>query len=116
LFDVQVNLMPASTPRVRLGDLEAEGFATDNGTTIFDLNFMFSDGPGALTLEIGYATALFEAQTVSSWGEAVLAVLAAIGEEPGCSVRSLCGLIADDDTASEKAGFLAAALQLDDEF
>jgi acyl transferase domain-containing protein len=116
LFDVQVNLMPASTPGVRLGDLGAEGFATDNGTTIFDLNLMFSDAPDALTLEIGYAATLFAAETVSSWGEAVLAVLAAIAEEPGRSVRSLCGLIAGGDTDREKAGFLAAALQLDDGF
>ena len=116
LFDVQVNLMPASTPRVRLDDLEAEGFATDNGTTIFDLNFMFSDGPDALTLEIGYATALFDADTVSSWGEAVLVVLAAIGQEPGCSMRSLCALIEGGDTARERASFLATALRLDDAF
>jgi acyl transferase domain-containing protein/NADP-dependent 3-hydroxy acid dehydrogenase YdfG len=116
LFDVQINLMPAQTPTMRLGDLEAAGFATDNGTTIFDLNFMFSNGPDALTLEIGYVTALFEASTVARWGESVLAVLAAIGEEPDRTVRSLCALIEGGDTAGETAGFLAAALQLDEEF
>jgi hypothetical protein len=116
LFDVQINLMPAETPAVRLGNLEAKGLATDNGTTIYDLNFMFADGPDALTLEIGYAAALFEAAAVTSWGEAILKALAAIGEDPGRTVRSLCELIEGGDSAGERAGFLATALHLDDEF
>jgi acyl transferase domain-containing protein/NADP-dependent 3-hydroxy acid dehydrogenase YdfG len=116
LFDVQINLMPASAPTMRLGNLEAEGFAIDNSTTIFDLNFMFSEGPDALTLEIGYAAALFDRDTVSSWSKAVLAILAAVGEAPGRTVRSLCGLIEGGDTARQNVDFLAAALQLDEEF
>jgi acyl transferase domain-containing protein len=116
LFDVQINLMPAETPTLRLGELAVEAVATDSETTIFDLNFMFSDSPDALTLEIGYATALFEASTVKCWGDALLAVLTGISEDPRRTVRSLCALIEGGEAADEKAGFLAAALQLDDEF
>jgi acyl transferase domain-containing protein len=116
LFDVQINLMPAETPPLRLGELLVEGVATDSETTIFDLNFMFGDGPDTLTLEIGYATALFEASTIARWGEALIAILNAIGADPHCTVRSLCGLMEGSEAAEEKAGFLAAVLQIDEEF
>ncbi len=115
LFDVQVNLMPSETPKMRLGNLKVEGSAIHNGTTIFDLNLMFSDGADALVLEIGFADALFETATVTRWGEAILAVLAAAAEKPERTVRSLCALVAGDD-AGERSDFLAAALQLDSEF
>jgi acyl transferase domain-containing protein/D-arabinose 1-dehydrogenase-like Zn-dependent alcohol dehydrogenase len=116
LFDVQINLMPAQTPTIRLGDLAAEGSATDNGTTIFDLNLMFSDGAEALVLEIAYAASLFDPAAVTDWGKAIFAVLAAAAKEPARSVRSLCAKIEGGAALDERADFLAAALQLDDEF
>jgi hypothetical protein len=39
-----------------------------------------------------------------------------VAEAPQSTVRSLCALVEGADAGEEKAAFLAAALQLDDEF
>jgi acyl transferase domain-containing protein len=116
LFDVQINLMPGEAPSLRLGELSVEGLATNSGTTIFDLNFMFSETASGLALEIGYAAALFEPATVARLGNALLRVLVAAAREPGRTVRSLCALADGGDGERERADFLKASLQLDEDF
>jgi hypothetical protein len=116
LFDVQINLMPGDAPSLRLGELSVEGLATNSGTTIFDLNFMFSETASGLALEIGYATALFEPATVARLGNALLRVLVAAAREPGRTVRSLCAVVDGEDGEVERAAFLKASLQLDGDF
>jgi hypothetical protein len=116
LFDVQLNLMPGEALSLRLGDLTVEEFVHDEATTMFDLNFMFSEGPRGLALEIAYSTALFESTTVERMGERLLHLLTVISEQPDITVRSLCDLFEKPMAALEKAEFLAAALNLDDEF
>ena len=103
LFDVQINLMPGDAPSLRLGELSVEGLATNSGTTIFDLNFMFSETASGLALEIGYATALFEPATVARLGNALLRVLVAAAREPGRTVRSLCALVDGEDGELEES-------------
>jgi non-ribosomal peptide synthetase component F len=108
--------MPGEALSLRLGDLTVEEFVHDEATTMFDLNFMFSEGPRGLALEIAYSTALFESTTVERMGERLLHLLTVISEQPDITVRSLCDLFEKPMAALEKAEFLAAALNLDDEF
>jgi Condensation domain/Phosphopantetheine attachment site len=114
-FDVQINLMPREAPFLRLGELAVEGVAANNGTTIFDLNFMFAEASSGLSLEIGYATALFEVATVARLGHALLRILVAAARDPSHAVRSLCGLV-QEEVEDEKSAFLAAALRVNEEF
>jgi hypothetical protein len=90
LFDVQVNLMPPAKSAMRLGDLIVGGAGEVNQTTLFDLNFMFSDGPLGLTLELAYAVALFHQETVEQFAEQLCQHLANLCEQPDISVRALC--------------------------
>jgi len=116
LFDVQINLMPSGAPPLRLGDLSVEGLATNSGTTIFDLNFMFSESASGLALEIGYATALFEPATVARLGNALLRVLVVAAGDPTRTVRSLCAVVDGEDGEVERAAFLKASLQVNEDF
>jgi acyl transferase domain-containing protein/NAD(P)-dependent dehydrogenase (short-subunit alcohol dehydrogenase family)/acyl carrier protein/2-polyprenyl-3-methyl-5-hydroxy-6-metoxy-1,4-benzoquinol methylase len=116
LFELQINLMPSEDLRLELGNLTVESFASEDETTLFDLNFMFTDGPAGLALEISYSTALFEAATVAQLGERLMRLLAAISEQPETPVRSLCKLFEAQEAAADKAAFLAGALALDEEF
>jgi len=116
LFDVQLNLIPSEVPSLQLGNLAVAGSVTNSQTTIFDLNFMFSDGSLGLAMEIGYSTVLFDAATIEQLGDRMLRLLTAIGEQPEATVRLLCALLEERASAAEKAEFLAAALNLDEEF
>ena len=114
IFDVQINLMPGETPPMRLGELGVGGFVGNSGTTIFDLNFMFSEGQRGLMLEVGYSTALFDPATVASLGDRVLRLARwpTVAADPEQTVRSLCRRITDRADASEREAFLAASLDL----
>jgi len=93
-----------------------EGLATNSGTTIFDLNFMFSESASGLALEIGYATALFEPATVARLGNALLRVLVVAAGDPTRTVRSLCAVVDGEDGEVERAAFLKASLQVNEDF
>jgi len=116
LFDVQINLMPGKPPSLQLGDLVVASVGMDNQTTIFDLNFMFSDDPRGLAVEIDYSTALFDAARIERLGDDLLRLLTFIPEQPHATVRSLCGLLEAPSNSVDKSEFLAAALNLDEEF
>jgi len=116
LFDVQINLMPGKPPSLQLGDLVVASIGMDNQTTIFDLNFMFSDHPRGLAVEIDYSTALFDAARIERLGDDLLRLLSFIPEQPHATVRSLCGLLEAPSNSVDKSEFLAAALNLDEEF
>lgn len=93
LFDVQVNLMPAQSSSLRLGELGVAAVPTSGRSTMFPINVMFSDGAGGLAAEIEYATAVFDRPTIESLAERLRSVLRAVGEQPGASVRALCGML-----------------------
>ena len=116
LFDVQINLMPSDTPPPQLGDLAVAGSVTNSQTTLFDLNFMFSESPLGLAIEIGYSTALFDASTIERLGDRLLQLLTAINEQPESTVRSLCQLLEENPGTVGRAEFLASTLNLDEEF
>jgi hypothetical protein len=120
LFDVQINLMPGETPELRLGGLDVGGFVTNSGTTLFDLNFMFGQTPQGLTMELAYSTALFDASTVAELGNRMLLLLTEIGRNADRPVRWLCECIrrsgGQGGGKAERDAFLAASLDLDEEF
>jgi hypothetical protein len=116
LFDVQLNLVPGETSAMQMGELTVSSYSAKSRTTVFDLNFMLGDGPLGLATEIGYSTALFDAMTIERLGDRWMKLLTAIGEQPESTVRSLCRLMEENHGAAERAEFLAAALNLSEEF
>ena len=116
LFDVQVNLMPRQTMSAKLGDLKVGSFVTEVETTMFDLNFMFTDGPQSLGIEIAYSDALFDAGTVTRLGEQLVAILKTLGQGTQVTIRTLCESLEGPEAAERKAKFLAAALDLEETF
>jgi acyl transferase domain-containing protein len=116
LFDVLINLMPSESLSLQLGDLTVDGYPGWNDTTLFELNFMFSNGPPGLALELAYSTDLFEVATVTELGERLMRLLTEIGKRPETTVRALCSLFDRAEAMADKAAFLAASLQLNEEF
>jgi non-ribosomal peptide synthetase component F len=116
-FEIQnLSLSSSEVPALQLGKLAVAGSVTNNQTTIFDLNFMFSEGSLGLAMEISYSTVLFDAATIEQLGGRMRRLLMAIGEQPEASVRSLCAQLEERASAAENAEFLASALNLDEEF
>ena len=116
LFDVQINLMPGEAAPLLLGNLAAEGSVVNSRTTLFDLNFMFADGPRGLALEISYGSSLFDPETVGALGERLMRLLGVVASQPDLTVRDLCDLLNERMGAAERGEFLAASLELDEEF
>lgn len=118
LFNVMLNLMPTRDLDLRLGDLEIRPFSRENTTTLFDLNVMASDAPSGLALEFAYNRARYEAAAMQRLAGDFLRLLERVAEDPSVTVRDLCGPIADGDSpsGSDKARFLAGALDLDEVF
>jgi iturin family lipopeptide synthetase A len=108
LFDVQVNLMPAETPSLLLGDLAVAAMRTTSGSTMFPINVMFGDSANGLAAEIEYATAVFDRVTMQGLADRLHHLLRAIGEQPGTSVRSLCRLLDGPPGDNVKPAFLSA--------
>jgi len=109
LFDVQVNLMPAETPSLRLGELGVAAVPSSGRSTMFPINVMFSDGAGGLAAEIEYATAIFDRVTIQRLADRLQMLLRAVGEQPDSSVRSLCRLLDGGTDESARAAFLSSA-------
>jgi len=110
LFDVQVNLMPAATPSLRLGNLAVTAVPSSSRSTMFPINVMFSDGDNGLAAEIEYATAVFDRATLLKLGDRLRTILQAVGEQPDASIRSLCRMLDGAPAASSPAAILSPAL------
>ena len=120
LFDVLLNLMPTQALELRLGDLAVAGFHDGASKTPFDLNVMVSDGAAGLSVEFAYDTALFDATTVQSMADTYARLLETIADAPETTVRDICRTLDATEggaqAASEKAAFLANALNLNEVF
>lgn len=109
LFDVQVNLMPADTPPLRLGHLDVTAVPSPGRSTMFPINAMFSDLGDGLAVEIEYATAVFDRATMQGLADRLQRLLRAVGEQPDTSVRGLCRLLDGGRDEGARAAFLSAA-------
>jgi non-ribosomal peptide synthetase component F len=106
---VQVNLMPAATPSLRLGNLGVTAAPSSSRSTMFPINVMFSDGVSGLAAEIEYATAVFDRATIQKLGDRLKTILQAVGEQPDASVRSLCRMLDGAPGLSAPAAILSPA-------
>ncbi|WP_044507138.1 non-ribosomal peptide synthetase [Gordonia sp. KTR9] len=94
-FQVSLALEDRSAIRLDFAGLAATASRVDTGRTTFDLQFTFTEVRGAtgeptgLTLEIGYATALFDRDTVAGLGSRLIRLLDAATADPGTPVGDL---------------------------
>jgi len=109
LFDVQVNLMPAGAPSLRLGNLGVTAVTSPSRSTMFPINVMFSDGDNGLAAEIEYATAVFDRATIQKLGDRLKTILQVVGEQPDASIRSLCRMFDGALDAGSRAAVLPPA-------
>ncbi|MEY1674250.1 amino acid adenylation domain-containing protein [Gordonia sp. ABKF26] len=94
-FQVSLALEDRSAIRLDFAGLAATASRVDTGRTTFDLQFTFTEVRGAsgeptgLTLEIGYATALFDRGTVAGLGSRLIRMLEAATADPNAPVGDL---------------------------
>jgi acyl transferase domain-containing protein len=112
LFEVQINLAPSDSAPLQLGDLVVQGASIPSATTVFNLNFMFSDSPSGLSLELGYSTAHFQPSTVERWTKDFFNLLETLLVDPQQTVEFLCDSLSDPSENESKAAFLASILTL----
>jgi acyl carrier protein len=112
LFEVQINLAPADSARLQLGDLVVQGASIPSATTVFNLNFMFSDSPSGLSLELGYSTAHFQASTVERWTKNFFNLLETLSQDPQQTVETLCNSLSEPSENESRDAFLASILNL----
>jgi acyl transferase domain-containing protein len=118
LFDIMLNLMPSQALELRLGDLELSGFEVSNETTLFDLNIMITDGAAGIAMEFAYNKALYDATRIERLAAGYVQLLQHISADAEVSVRELCAALGEqrDQAQTQKAEFLAKALNLDESF
>ncbi|WP_435173467.1 amino acid adenylation domain-containing protein [Gordonia hongkongensis] len=94
-FQVSMALEDRSAIRLDFAGLSATASRVDTGRTTFDLQFTFTEVRGAtgepagLTLEIGYATALFDRDTVAGLGSRLVRMLEAATADPSAPIGDL---------------------------
>ncbi|SCC31793.1 MULTISPECIES: non-ribosomal peptide synthetase [unclassified Gordonia (in: high G+C Gram-positive bacteria)] len=94
-FQVSMALEDRSAIRLDFAGLSATASRVDTGRTTFDLQFTFTEVRGAtgepagLTLEIGYATALFDRDTVAGLGSRLGRMLEAATADPSAPIGDL---------------------------
>ncbi|GAA5052638.1 amino acid adenylation domain-containing protein [Nocardia callitridis] len=91
LFQVMLSYDRAPDLRIDLPDVRAEVLAIDSDVAKFDLQLVVRDdaGDGPLSAEFGYATDIFDTQTVESFARRFVAVLGAVVATPDLPVGDL---------------------------
>ena len=109
LFQVALAYQNFARQELALPELTVAELPVETHLSKFDLQFAIgettdgSDGPGALSLVIGYATDLFDAATVEVLAERLVRILDAVTAAPGTAVGDVEILSPD-----ERAGVLAS--------
>ncbi|WP_446222507.1 amino acid adenylation domain-containing protein [Nocardia sp. IBHARD005] len=88
----QVMLSYQRTPdlsTIELPGLRARIAAITTGITKYDLQLTITETSGAMRAEFGYATDLFDDETVAGFARRFTAILAAVITTPGCAVGDL---------------------------
>ncbi|MDS1113174.1 amino acid adenylation domain-containing protein [Gordonia westfalica] len=92
LFQVMLAFQNISSADIELPELSVSAVEPDTGMSLFDLQVTVSDtydssgAPAGLRGGITFATDLFDASTVTGFGERLVRMLSALAEDPACGV------------------------------
>jgi amino acid adenylation domain-containing protein len=99
LFQVALALENLGIPELRLPSLTVRPLGAGTKTAKFDLMLTVVDGGGPLTMELEYATALFDASTMDRMGAHFATLLRGIVADPSRTVAALPMLTEAEETA-----------------
>ncbi|WP_344486986.1 condensation domain-containing protein, partial [Streptomyces amakusaensis] len=95
LFQIMLSQGRGSHPGITLPGLDSTPLPLGGEVARFDLEIDFDerggteDGPAGLSIQLGYATDLFDEVTVRGLGEALVRVLSAVAADPGTRLAAL---------------------------
>ncbi|WP_084528916.1 non-ribosomal peptide synthetase [Nocardia crassostreae] len=99
LFQVMLAFHNLDEVRLNFPDLVATAAGAATGIERFDLTLTLTDAPddtGAVPVEIGYATDLFDAATIDRFAESLRLVMGSITHDPDVFVRDIDMLSSSD--------------------
>ncbi|WP_443613608.1 condensation domain-containing protein [Actinomadura madurae] len=89
LFQVMVGYENQGVGDVRFPGLEQREARFGPGAAKFDLDFIFREVPDGLGLIVDYSADLFDRDTAAALADGVIALLAAVADDPGTKVAAL---------------------------
>ncbi|MTK33591.1 amino acid adenylation domain-containing protein, partial [Nocardia seriolae] len=92
LFQVMLAFHNLDAARFELPDVVVTASGADTGIEGFDLTFTLTDTPrsdGAIPVDLGYATDLFDSATIAALVGRLQRVLATVTADPGIAVRDI---------------------------
>jgi glutamate-1-semialdehyde-2,1-aminomutase len=113
-FDVLVN-MPLQQLALDLPGIEA-AFLEDFAASKVDMEFVFRESGGIFEVHIQYCPDLFTKERMEKTGEEFLVLLETIAQNPTLSLIELKKTFLSKEALDEQETFLAATLELDEDF
>ncbi|MDH6279131.1 non-ribosomal peptide synthetase [Prescottella agglutinans] len=89
LFQVMLTFQNLGLTEFALGDLEVSDVDFDSAAAKFDLQVTAVESNAGLTIDVTYATDLFDASTIRSFGERYLRVLSAVTAAPSVVIGDI---------------------------
>ncbi|MEV0665432.1 amino acid adenylation domain-containing protein [Actinomadura luteofluorescens] len=103
LFQVMVGYENQGVGDVRFPGLEQREALFGPGSAKFDLDFIFREGPDGLRLVVDYSADLFDRATVAALADGLVALLAAVADDPGVRVGALPAVLTARAVTAEAA-------------
>ncbi|SNS55159.1 amino acid adenylation domain-containing protein [Actinomadura mexicana] len=103
LFQVMVGYENQGVGDVRFPGLEQREAVFGPGSAKFDLDFIFREGPDGLRLVVDYSADLFDRATVAALADGLIALLAAVADDPGVRVGALPAVLTARAVTAEAA-------------
>ncbi|MFD0534707.1 condensation domain-containing protein [Actinomadura luteofluorescens] len=103
LFQVMVGYENQGVGDVRFPGLEQREALFGPGSAKFDLDFIFREGPDGLRLVVDYSADLFDRATAAALADGLVALLAAVADDPGVRVGALPAVLTARAVTAEEA-------------